>query len=230
MKRNGQYDLPDPWGAMNAAPEAAAGSSSEGMLNEHSGSAASSAPELKAPQPRVIPMDEIEEADDSLYGLSPADKARQAGYATGAPASFGQSRTPSPTPKKKGKGRAGMPEDDYASRYGAAPEPEDEPEFSGDEDDMKQAAFRGRSAARTHSRDSSMDANVHGRDRSYSSSEDDLDSGAAGNDIEVSPQERAKYGIPATMRLTEESFTRFKLKREAANQEAMRRLHDGLDD
>lgn len=239
MKHKGIYDTPDPWGAMDEEPVAAAGSSSEGASSVPAwGAAAPSAPEPKASEPKVLSLDEIEDMDDDdMHGASPQDKARHAGVAAGAPTSFGQSRSPSPTPNKKGKGRVGEPEGTYASRYGAAADSEDEPEISGDED----KAPRGRSAAQTHSRDSSMEADAHDkRDRSFSPGEDALASkpaphtdGAAdapAEFIEISDAERAKWQAPIGMKFTAERWARFKTMKGEAEQESIRRKNKGLDD
>lgn len=240
MKRKGIYDSPDPWGAMNEEPVAAAGSSSEGASSVPAwgAAAAHSAPEPKAPEPKVLSLDEVEDMDDDdMYGASPEDKARHAGVAAGAPTSFGQSRSPSPTPNKKGKGRVGEPEGTYASRYGAAADSEDEAEISGDED----KAPRGRSAARTHSRDSSMEANVHkNRDRSFSPGEDavatkpaphaDAAADAPAEFIEISDAERAQWQAPVGMKFTAERWARFKTMKGEAEQESIRRKNKGLDD
>ncbi len=239
MKRKGIYDTPDPWGAMNEEPVAAAGSSSEGASSVPAwGAAATSAPEPKAPEHKLLSLDEIEDMDDDdMYGASPQDKARHAGVAAGAPTSFGQSRSPSPTPNKKGKGRVGEPEGTYASRYGAAADSEDEPEISGDED----KAPRGRPAGQTHSRDSSMDANVHDkRDRSFSPGEEalaktpapptDRAADAPAEFIEISDAERAQWQPPVGMKFTAERWARFKTMKGLAEQESIRRKNKGLDD
>ena len=237
MKQDGTYNQLDPWGAMKIEPVAAAGNSSEAAANVPNLGASApalapvSAPEPKAPEPTPgIPLEEIEEEDDD--GMSPTDKARQAGYATGAPTT---SRSPSPEPGKKGKGRAGEPEDHYSSRYGApADTEEEEAAYSGDEDD---GGRRGRFGAQDHSRDSSMDANVHDRDRSFSPGQDRLASGAlqpngaaADDFIEINPEDRAKYQIPPSYKMTAATFERFKAAREKAGRKSMRRHNEGLDD
>jgi len=239
MKRKSIYETPDPWGAMNEEPLAAAGSSSEGASSVPTwGAALPSAPEPKAPEAKFLSLDEVEDMDDDdMYGASPEDKARHAGVAAGAPTSFGQSRSPSPTPKKKGKGRLGEPEGTYASRYGGAADSEDEAEISGDED----KAPRGRSPTQTHSRDSSMEGKVHkNRDRSFSPGEDavaskpaphpDAAADAPAEFIEISDAERAQWHLPVGMKFTAERWARFKERKEAAEQESIRRKHKGLDD
>ena len=88
MKASGELDHEDPWGAMDARPEVAAGSSSNragaGILPPH--------PALREPSRSPSP--------DQIPTLT----------------------------KGKGKGRAGKPEETYASRYGAAEESEHEEE------------------------------------------------------------------------------------------------------
>ena len=238
MKQDGTYNQLDPWGAMKIEPVAAAGSSSEAAANVPNWGASApapapvSAPEPKAPEPASgIALEEIEEEDDDR--MSPADKARQAGYATGAPTT---SRSPSPELGKKGKGRAGEPEDHYSTRYGAAADTEEEEAaYSSDEDDRGR---RGRFGAQDHSRDSSVDANVHRRNRSYSpGQEDHLASGglqptdaAADDFIEISPEDRAKYQIPPSYKMTAATFERFKAAREKAGRQSRRRHDEGLDD
>ena len=100
MKASGELDHEDPWGAMDARPEVAAGGS--GSSNRAGGA------DILPPHPALREP----------------------------------SRSPSPDQiptltRGKGKGRAGKPEETYASRYGAAEESEHEEEHaahSGGED------------------------------------------------------------------------------------------------
>lgn len=133
MKANGKLDTDDPWGAMTIPAPAAAGSSSQGIFT-----VAPKTPEPE-PEPPSVPFDDLDEEPES-----PEDKARLAGYATGAPTSH------APETKKKGKGRAGMPEDTYASRYGGAPpeaenQSEDSDDGKAERSDEEDAGPRGRS-------------------------------------------------------------------------------------
>lgn len=218
MKRNGTYDQPDPFGAMKS-PVVAAGSSSAGPTSLQAAPVAPSTP--KAPEPAPMGLDEIEEIEDDEDTVSPEDKARQAGVAAGAPTSLGQSRSPSPTLGKKGKGRVGKPENEYADRYGAASEEEDEPEHSEDEDEDE--APRGR-------RGPNMDANIRTKHRSLSSksSEEDHEAPFASKEfIEISPEERATYKIPATAQLTATQFARWKARSPQAAQLGMQQHSSG---
>ena len=181
MKRSGALDQDDPWGAMNAVPEAAAGSSSEILSNEaiamniseneakkrRGEGAASAVPESQPAQPAAVTLDEVEEDDYDDHGAPRHE--------------LGHSRTPSPPMlNKKGKGRLDVPEETYATRYGAA---KDEPELSGREEESAsdeeysssddEDHVRGRRATKTYdgSRDASIEAHAHA-DRSTSPGND----------------------------------------------------------
>ena len=188
MKRSGALDQDDPWGAMTAAPEAAAGSSSEGLSNEaiaqnitenearkrRGEGAPSAAPDFQPAQPAAVPLDEVEEDDYDGHSASGHE--------------LGHSRTPSPpTLNKKGKGRRDVPEETYATRYGTA---KDKPEYSGEEDESasdeeyssssdEEDHAKGGRAARAHSgsRENSKEVDGH-VERSTSPGDDFMASGA----------------------------------------------------
>ena len=221
MKQNGSYYGLDPWNAMKGEVAAAAGSSAAGATSLDAGTAAAS--ELEKPDVPTIPIDEVEEMEDDMAGMSMEDKARQVGAATGAPISDGESRSSSPTPGKKGKGRVGKPEDEYAERYGAAAEPQEDSDLSGAEDESP----RGR-------RGSSMVANVHERDHSSPPTEDHETTeappstgGAADGDfIVIGPEEHAKYRLPLGAKLPKSVIAR----KEQEAQDGMTQFKSGALD
>ena len=230
MKASGELDQEDPWGAMGARLDAAAGSSN------------------RAGSGVLPPPPAFDDEED------------------------GHSRSPSPDmlpvlTKGKGKGRASVPEENYASRYGAAPAEEpaarsdgeesasssgrpqpkssqppkyefrdsddEEEEVSEEEEEEEHARpARGRKMRRTDSSISRGSSSSKEEEdghvprwggappRRDSDDAPDYDDEEEDDEevIEVSPAERAKYGIPPKLPMTE---TKLKVwKQSKANERA----------